>query len=285
MPRWRRSSPRSRCARAEIAAGPPHASRRPSPASSGLTDISIGDLVNNTTAITTLDDLSTVRVDFEVPERWAGPHRRGPADHRERAGAARARSSPGRITGIDNRVDETTRTLRLRGRARQPRRAAEDRHGDHRRARVRQRRGSSPCRASPCSGTGAAPSSGRSRTAPRAAPRSRSSGGRAASSSSKGDVAAGDQVVVEGLQRLREGAKVTEVDEAPTIVEDGARRRKHAGRGRSPAISGAGRPADAELTPMAKQFDDARAWLAEATQGHFGALRPPPGARRSSPTS
>ena len=29
----------------------------------------------------------------------------------------------------------------------------------------------------------------------------------------RGDVAAGDQVVVEGMQRLREGAKVTEVDE------------------------------------------------------------------------
>ena len=36
----------------------------------------------------------------------------------------------------------------------------------------------------------------------------------------KGDVAAGDHVVVEGLLRLREGAKVTEVNQTPTIVED-----------------------------------------------------------------
>jgi hypothetical protein len=36
----------------------------------------------------------------------------------------------------------------------------------------------------------------------------------------KGDVAAGDHVVVEGLLRLREGAKITEVDQTPTIVED-----------------------------------------------------------------
>ena len=36
----------------------------------------------------------------------------------------------------------------------------------------------------------------------------------------KGDLAAGDLVVVEGTQRLREGAKVSDVSEAPTIVED-----------------------------------------------------------------
>ena len=40
----------------------------------------------------------------------------------------------------------------------------------------------------------------------------------------EGDVAAGDKVVVEGLLRLREGAKVTEVDETPTIVDEAPRR-------------------------------------------------------------
>ena len=78
----------------------------------GLTDISPGDLVTSTTQITTLEDLGTVRVDFEVPERFAG--RIGEGD----AITAQPQGDPGteldgRIVGIDNRIDATTRTLRL----------------------------------------------------------------------------------------------------------------------------------------------------------------------------
>jgi RND family efflux transporter MFP subunit len=79
----------------------------------GLTDISLGDLVTTSTPITTLDDLATLQVDFEVPERWAGQIRLGHPI------AAFAQGMPGsefrgEITGIDTRIDAETRTLRLK---------------------------------------------------------------------------------------------------------------------------------------------------------------------------
>jgi RND family efflux transporter MFP subunit len=78
----------------------------------GLTDISVGDLVNNSTAITTLDDLATMRVAFEAPERWAGRVVQGQPITAS-AQAFPGSEFPGRVVAIDNRVDETTRTLRL----------------------------------------------------------------------------------------------------------------------------------------------------------------------------
>ena len=51
----------------------------------------------------------------------------------------------------------------------------------------------------------------------------------------KGDVKAGDSVVVEGLMRLRDGAKVNEINETPDIVEE-----MPAGGGSAPEVSGAG---------------------------------------------
>jgi hypothetical protein len=51
----------------------------------------------------------------------------------------------------------------------------------------------------------------------------------------KGDVRAGDRVVVEGLLRLREGAKVNEVNETPDIVDDAP-----ADAPGAPEVSGAG---------------------------------------------
>ena len=78
----------------------------------GLTDITIGDLVTPSTAITTLDDLATLRVNFEVPERWAGQIVMGQPIVGTVKGLPGKQFS-GSITGIDNRVDETTRTLRL----------------------------------------------------------------------------------------------------------------------------------------------------------------------------
>ena len=148
----------------------------------GLTDITVGDLVTPSTAITTLDDLATLRVNFEVPERWAGQIVMGQPIVGDREGAAGQA-----VFGQHHRHRQPRRRdhphAAAGGRDRQSRRGAEDRHGGHRHAPLRQRRASSPCRALPCNGTGAAPSSGRTRTAPRDAPRSPSSGGRAASSS------------------------------------------------------------------------------------------------------
>jgi RND family efflux transporter MFP subunit len=78
----------------------------------GLTDVSIGDLVSSSTAVTTLEDLSTIRVAFEVPERFAPRVAPEQSIRAEGLGVAGLQVD-GRISGIDNHVDEETRTLKL----------------------------------------------------------------------------------------------------------------------------------------------------------------------------
>jgi len=187
----------------------------------GLTDLSVGDLVTNTTAITTLDDLSTLKVAFEVPERWAG---RVSLDQpvQARAQAVPGSSFAGRVTAIDNRVDETTRTLRLEAELGNPDGAlktgmavnAELSFPADRQLAVPtlavqwDRRGSFVWKLA----------DGAARRAQATILR-RESG----LVFVQGDLQPGDKVVVEGIQRLREGAEVTEVDVSPTIVgEPGA---------------------------------------------------------------
>ena len=160
-----------------------------------------------------------MRVGFEVPERWAGRDRPGPAITATRGAAGLGVLRPHHRHRQPRRRDDAHAAPG--GRARQSTaRRPEDRHGDHRRARIRQPTSSSPCRGSRCNGTAAARSSGRWWTARRAAPTSRSSGGESGIVMVQGELAAGDKVVVEGMQRLREGAKVAEVGASPTIVED-----------------------------------------------------------------
>lgn len=77
----------------------------------GLVEAQVGDLVSSTTAITRIEDRSSLLVDFRVPERVAARIRLGDAIE------ATAISTPGekvqgRIVAVDNRVDETSRTLR-----------------------------------------------------------------------------------------------------------------------------------------------------------------------------
>jgi len=183
----------------------------------GLSDISIGDLISNSTAIATLDDLSTVRVGFEVPERWSA---------RIVDGQAIAASAPalpgskfaGRISGIDSRVDETTRTLKLEAELANPDQVLkggmaitvelefdmEDQLAVPSLAVQWDRRGSYVWKVV----------DGAVRRTEVAIVR-RESGIVVIA----GGVKAGDKVVVEGLLRLREGAKVNEVDETPSIVD------------------------------------------------------------------
>lgn len=78
----------------------------------GLIEPQIGDLVSPSTPITRIEDRSTLILDFRVPERVASNVSVGDAI------AATAVSSPGvaipgRIGAVDNRVDETSRTLRV----------------------------------------------------------------------------------------------------------------------------------------------------------------------------
>jgi RND family efflux transporter MFP subunit len=78
----------------------------------GLSDVSIGDLVTATKALTTLDDLSTVEVAFDVPERATGRVAVGQAVTATTE-ALPGKSFTGMISAVDSRVDPTARTLRV----------------------------------------------------------------------------------------------------------------------------------------------------------------------------
>lgn len=202
----------------------------------GLTDVSVGDLVSNTTAVTTLDDVATVRVAFEVPERWAALIVQGQPIVAAAQGVPGS-NFPGRIVAIDNRIDEATRTLRLEAEL-----ANEDRalktgmamnvtltfNGREQLAVPTlsvqwDRRGSFVWKVV----------DGAAERAEIAIVR-RESGAVIV----EGAVAAGDRIVVEGIQRLRPGSKVVEVgaDGAPVAPPVGE-------TPPGPAVSGAGAPA------------------------------------------
>jgi membrane fusion protein (multidrug efflux system) len=79
----------------------------------GLSDIAPGALVNPGAPIVTLDDVSAMRVDFQVPERYLAQLGRGQQI------AARVDAYPGvtidgRIAQLDTRVDERTRAITAR---------------------------------------------------------------------------------------------------------------------------------------------------------------------------
>ncbi len=192
--------------------------RAPFAGTVGLTDLSVGDLVTNTTAVTTVEDLTTVRVGFEVPERWAGQITAG-QEIVATAQALPGSKFAGKITGIDNHVDATTRTLRLQADLANEKGllktgmaimvslafAPDQQLAVPSLAVQWDRKGSFVWKVA----------EGAARRADVAIVR-RQSGIVVV----KGEVAQGDSVVVEGLLRLREGAKVTEVNQTPTIVEE-----------------------------------------------------------------
>lgn len=78
----------------------------------GLRAVSVGALIQPGTLITTLDDISRVRVEFSVPEIFVARLREGnPVT--ARAAAFGDRRFEGRVTVIDTRIDTTTRTVRV----------------------------------------------------------------------------------------------------------------------------------------------------------------------------
>ena len=79
----------------------------------GLIDVQIGDQIGPGTQIARIDDRSVLLVDFRVPERLVG--RIAPGDTLGVAPLAR-RDAPleGRVRAIDSRVDEAGRNLRIR---------------------------------------------------------------------------------------------------------------------------------------------------------------------------
>ncbi len=79
----------------------------------GLSDAAPGQLVNPGAAIATLDDLSSVHVDFPVPERYLGGLRAGlPVE--AVSDAFPGRTLRGTISRIDTRVDPATRAVTAR---------------------------------------------------------------------------------------------------------------------------------------------------------------------------
>ena len=81
----------------------------------GLRRVSVGALVSPGTVITTLDDTSTMKVDFDVPEVFLAVLKPGLAVTAASAAYAGERFS-GAVESVDSRVDPVTRSIKVRAR-------------------------------------------------------------------------------------------------------------------------------------------------------------------------
>ena len=79
----------------------------------GLSDVAPGALVNPGAPIVTLDDVSTIRVDFQVPERYLAQLRQGQAITAT-LDAYPGEAIHGRVAMLDSRIDERTRAITAR---------------------------------------------------------------------------------------------------------------------------------------------------------------------------
>jgi RND family efflux transporter MFP subunit len=80
----------------------------------GIIAVDIGDQVSTATEVATLDDRSTILVDFRVPERFIGQIRVG-APISARPLALPGLPLEGEVQALDSRVSPDTRTLLVRG--------------------------------------------------------------------------------------------------------------------------------------------------------------------------
>jgi membrane fusion protein (multidrug efflux system) len=79
----------------------------------GLRRVSMGALISPGTLITTLDDTSSIKVDFAVPETQVGALRTGQTVEASTT-AYPGRRFSGRVTSVDSRVDPATRSVIVR---------------------------------------------------------------------------------------------------------------------------------------------------------------------------
>jgi membrane fusion protein (multidrug efflux system) len=79
----------------------------------GLRRVSVGSLINPGDVITTLDDTSVIKLDFSVPETFVSTLREG-LSVRATAPAFPGRSFAGKVASIDSRVDVNTRSVTVR---------------------------------------------------------------------------------------------------------------------------------------------------------------------------
>lgn len=90
-----------------------HEVRAPFAGLLGLRRISVGSLLQSTTVIATLDDLSVVKVDFTIPETWLSAVQIGqPVD--ALSDAWPGKMFRGKVTAIDTRLDKKTRSATVR---------------------------------------------------------------------------------------------------------------------------------------------------------------------------
>jgi membrane fusion protein (multidrug efflux system) len=81
----------------------------------GLRNVSLGSLVNPGGVITTLDDLSVVKLDFAVPELFLSSLKPGLTIEAQSNAYPNA-TFKGRVDSVDTRVDPTTRSIVVRAR-------------------------------------------------------------------------------------------------------------------------------------------------------------------------
>ena len=79
----------------------------------GLRNISVGALVEPSDPITTLDDLSTMKLDFSVPSVFLADLKPGLAVS-ARAPEYGALTFSGAVSGVDSRIDPVTRSIQVR---------------------------------------------------------------------------------------------------------------------------------------------------------------------------
>jgi membrane fusion protein, multidrug efflux system len=79
----------------------------------GMRKVSLGALINPGTVITTLDDTSSIKLDFAVPESHVGRLRVGQSVQAHTT-AYPGRKFSGRVVSVDSRVDPATRAVTVR---------------------------------------------------------------------------------------------------------------------------------------------------------------------------
>jgi membrane fusion protein (multidrug efflux system) len=87
--------------------------RAPFAGVTGLRRVDIGARIDDDTVVTTLDDLSQVEVEFQLPEIFYGNVRRS-LEIAAVSAAFPARTFTAKIANVDSRIDETTRAFLVR---------------------------------------------------------------------------------------------------------------------------------------------------------------------------
>ena len=87
--------------------------RAPFAGSTGLRNISVGALVESGDVITTLDDISTIKLDFSVPAIYLPELKKGLIIEAHSSALGNAKYN-GQISSIDTRIDPISRAIKIR---------------------------------------------------------------------------------------------------------------------------------------------------------------------------